>query len=220
MKKSILILACIALVVAGAVLVWTASATCSTCSKEADWTESANNFLEGKPINEVAPEFGPKAVRKTESQFSKSASTEASTASADTSGSAAAADAAKLELKSIEASPSPVPAGSSTTINANFMQNGNESASENFLLTASATVKNSLGADVGKFNLRRSTGSEYSGSWKANVAPGLYNVTLAASSLQVSENFDNALQIEVVSASAGNETNSTAAEVPIAEKLG
>jgi hypothetical protein len=202
MKKSILILACIALI---AGLGWTASAICSTCGAEADWSESATSFIEGKPINDTAPLWGPKAVRQTESQFSKSAATEAS---AEASGNASAASAVSLELESIAANPSSVSKGNFTMINAAFKVSGNESASDNLLLTASAVVKNSLGSEVGRFNLVRSSGNEYSGSWKADAEPGLYNVTLAASSLQASETFNDVLQIEVLG--AGNETESPA----------
>lgn len=54
-----------------AALTISASAGCSTCSKEGDWTLSATSFLEGIPINETQQDYGPKATRMTTSQFEK-----------------------------------------------------------------------------------------------------------------------------------------------------
>ena len=53
MKQSGIILVTIALIVTMASLAPTVYAVCKTCGVEEDWSASANNFLEGKPINDT-----------------------------------------------------------------------------------------------------------------------------------------------------------------------
>ena len=64
MTKSTLILLCIAFTIGIAILTLAASAQCSSCMKEGDWSESANKFIEGKPIDDTPKLFGPKAERR------------------------------------------------------------------------------------------------------------------------------------------------------------
>ena len=71
MKISALIPVSIVVIMITAALTFSASAGCSTCSKEEDWTKSATSFLEGIPINETQQDYGPKAARMTSSQFEK-----------------------------------------------------------------------------------------------------------------------------------------------------
>ena len=69
MKNSTLFLVCVAFLMAMTALASSASAVCSTCMQEGDWSQSASSFIEGTPISDVPQEYGPKAVRQTASQF-------------------------------------------------------------------------------------------------------------------------------------------------------
>ena len=66
MKNATLFLICMAFLATIVALASFASAQCASCVKEGDWSQSASNFIEGKPTSDVPAEFGPKAVRKTE----------------------------------------------------------------------------------------------------------------------------------------------------------
>ena len=216
MKKSTLILICIAFLMAMTALAFSASALCSTCMQEGDWGTSASNFLEGKPTSDVPQAFGPKVVRETASQFENtSKATPASGSDANASATSAAAanvPEVAINLMSINATPDSVNSGSPVKITAVFSvsssiqsenqtgiaNNASTSPAGETLLTASAVVKNSAGKDVGVVNLVKSSGNEYSGSWNAQVPAGVYNANIFASSLQGSGNFSDALRINVV----------------------
>jgi len=215
MKKSTLILICIAFLMAMTALAFSASALCSTCMQEGDWGQSASNFLEGKPTSDVPQAFGPKVVRATASQFentSKATPKGSDVNAAVTSAAAASVPEVAINLMSINASPDSVNSGSPVKITAVFSV-GSSTQSENqtgiannasttpvgeTLLTASAVIKNSAGKDVGVVNLVKSSGNEYSGYWNAQVPAGVYNANIFASSLQGSGNFNDALSINVV----------------------
>jgi hypothetical protein len=228
MKKSTLILICIAFLMAMTALAFSASALCSSCMQEGDWGQSASSFLEGKPISDVPQAFGPKVVRETTSQFeNKSKATQGATGSdanaAVTSAAAANVPEVAINLMSINASPDSVNSGSPVKITAVFSvsrskQSENQTGIANnastspvgeTLLTASAVIKNSAGKDVGTVNLVKSSGNEYSGSWNVQVPAGVYNANIFASSLQGSGNFNDALRINVV-ASGNASTNAPA----------
>ena len=213
MKISTLLLVGTAFLLAMAALALSASAECTSCAKEGDWSQSASAFLEGKPISEEPVEFGPKAVRKTESQFEKPADDQSAAKSVADAGanSAATASAAKLILKSVNATPALVNSNSSVRIAATFALNGSmETENETqVLLTATASIKDSTGKEAAKLSLIRSSGNEYYQDWTASVPAGIYRVDIAASSLQGSESFPQALQIEV--AGLGNVTESAPA---------
>lgn len=172
-----------------------ASAECASCMKEGDWSQSASNFIEGKPTSDVPAEFGPKVVRKTESQFEKNAQS----------------PTAGLILKSITASPALVDSASAVKITAVFALNGSEQADNEteIQLTSTASIKDSTGKEVEKLNLIKASGNEYSKDWIANVPAGIYSVDIAASSLEGAENFNDVLQIEVVG--SGNATEAAPA---------
>lgn len=227
MKDSTLFLVCIAFLMAMTALVSSASAVCSTCAQEGDWSQSATSFLEGKPISDVPQEFGPKAVRKTTSQFENRSKAQEAPGSDTGAAATAAADAnaskVAINLASINASPSSVNSGSPVKITAIFsvsspMQpenqtgianNASPSLDDETLLTASAAIKDSTGKDVGNVNLLNLAGNEYSGFWSAQVLPGIYNVSIFASCLQGSGTFNDVLQINVVA--SGNAAISTPA---------
>jgi hypothetical protein len=218
MKNSTPFLVCIAFLMAMTASVSSASAVCSTCAQEGDWSQSASSFLEGKPISDVPQESGPRAVRKTTSQFENKSNAAQEAPSSDDANAAATAtvDASAanvaINLTSINASPSSVNSGSPVKITAIFsvsspMQpenqiktasNASPSLDDETLLSASAAVKDSTGKDVGNVNLLKFAGNEYFGYWNAQVPAGVYNVNILASSPQGSETFNNALQISVV----------------------
>lgn len=175
-------------------LAFSASATCSSCMKEGDWSESATAFIEGRQISDQPAEFGPKAARKTSSQLDKT-STE--------TGSAGAANAGII-LKSINATPAQVNSTDKVKITAIFAKNGSD---EQLQLSTAATIKDSTGKDVKKLNLIKTAVNEYSNDWLASVPAGFYSVDITASSLDGSASFENVLHLEVRSSEDGNATS-------------
>jgi hypothetical protein len=223
MKNSTLFLICMAFLATVVALASYASAQCAACEKEGDWSQSASNFIEGKPTSEEPAEFGPKAVRKTASQFeNKTKATEETTdsdanaAAVSAASSAAQAPTVELVLRSINASPAQVNSANVVKITAVFALNGSlqsENQTE-MQLTATSSIKDSNGKEVEKLNLIKTSGNEYSNDWLASVPAGIYIVDIAASYLQGSASFNDALQIEVVGSA-----NATQA-APTAQNLG
>jgi len=173
--KPISILVFVALAVAIAGLAVTEYAKCQS-QEDADWSKNAAKFLEGAPQSDTEAVWGPKAERQKNSQFS-------------------------IALINASAKPNPVDSGDFVKITAVFNQGGLDSGKEaenKSLLTAAATINNSAGYGVGTLSLEPSADNEYSGLWNANVAAGIYTVTLTASSLQASDSFKDVLQIEVI----------------------
>ena len=233
MKKSTLILICVAFLMVMTALAFSASALCSSCMQEGDWSNSANSFIEGTPISDVPQAFGPRVVRATTSQFeNKSKATQGATGNdanaAVTPAAATSVPEVAINLKNVNASPDSVNTGSPVKITAVFsvsssIQSENQTGISNnastspageTLLTASAVIKNSAGKDVGVVNLAKSSGNEYSGSWNAQVPAGVYYASIFASSQQGSGNFNDALRIDVV-ASGNAITNA-----PVVKNLG
>ena len=196
-----------------AALTISASAGCSTCSKEGDWTLSATSFLEGIPINETQQDYGPKATRMTTSQFEKESGTEkenpegtAIAAPAQIEPTANTGSGPAIFLVSINADPINVTAGSTVNITALLAAAGdglttsdnNSTSDSQSRITASATIINSTGINSGNAVLIKGSGNEYTGIWNANVPPGKYSVNVSAASLQGSETFNGVLQINVL----------------------
>ena len=198
MRNSTLFLVGIAFLTAMAALTSAASAECASCMKEGDWSQSANAFLEGKPISDEPVEFGPKVVRRTTSQFEKETAKE------------------EIILESINATPALPISASPVKITAVFALNGSEQADNQaeILLTATVSIKDSTGNEVEKLNLIKASANEYSNDWVASVPAGIYSVDIAASSLQGSASFIDVLQIEVVDAANNAEV------IPATENLG
>ena len=90
MKNATLFLICMAFLATIVALASFASAQCASCVKEGDWSQSASNFIEGKPTSDVPVEFGPKAVRKTASQFENKTKAEEETAQSNANASSQA----------------------------------------------------------------------------------------------------------------------------------
>ena len=202
MKNATLLLICMAFLATIVALASYASAQCAACEKEGDWIQSASNFIEGKPTSDVPAEFGPKAVRKTESQFENKTK--------------AQSPIAELILLSINATPALADSASAAKITAIFALNGSDQAEDQteIQLTATASIKDSTGKEVEKLSLIKTSGNEYSNDWVASVPVGIYSVDIAASSMQGAGNFNDALQIEVVD--SGNATKAA----PAAQNLG
>ena len=203
MKNSTLFLICMAFLATTVALASYASAQCASCMKEGDWSQSASNFIEGKQTSDVVADFGPKAVRKTASQFENKTKALEETAQSNANAAASSATqapAAELILRKINATPAVVNSASAVKISAAFALNSSiepENRTE-VLFTASATIKDSTGKEVEKLNLIRTSANEYSKDWNASVPAGIYTVDIAASSLQGYGNFNDVLQIEVV----------------------
>jgi hypothetical protein len=214
--KNTTFLICMAFLACIVALTSFASAQCASCEKEGDWSVSASNFIEGKPTSDVPAEFGPKAVRKTESQFenkTKAAEETAPSSANAAAGSASQSPIAELILRSINATPALVNSASTVKITAVFALNSSLQAENQteIQLTATASIKDSTGKEVEKLSLIKTSGNEYSKNWNASVPAGVYSVDIAASSLQGAGNFNNALQIEV--AGSDNATRAALATI-------
>ncbi len=198
MTRSGIILITVALIVAMANLASTAYATCSTCGGEEDWSASANNFLEGKPINDTPSSLSnPQQYRLRNTEFNSSLLKENTGNPSNSPSSAAQAPTLNISLKDALAVPNPVNSGSPAMIIADF---GNSSSNYLSRATASnvtAIIRNSDNTNVGKVNLKRSSGEEYAGIWNTNVTAGVYKATIVASAYGESKTFDDVLQIEV-----------------------
>jgi hypothetical protein len=194
MKSSILLLIGMVFLLSIVALASHATAECTSCMKEGEWSESANAFISGTPISDDPIPFGPKVARATSSQF------ENQNKAADAAGQSNAAAAAELILKSVKATPAQAYQASTVKITAAFAMNGSTSSDDQteLQLTATATIKDSTGKEVDKINLIRTSGNEYSKDWTANVPPGIYRVDIAVSSLEAAGNFANAMLIEVL----------------------
>lgn len=192
MKNSILLLTSMAFLLSIIALASHASAECSSCMKEGDWSQSANAFISGTPISDEPIAFGPKVARATSSQFEKQDK------ATDAAGQSSAAAAAELILKSINATPAQAYQASTVKITATFALNGSAEDQTDLQLTAAATIKDSTGKEVDKLNLIRTSGNEYSKDWTVNVSPGIYSVDIVASSLESAGSFANAMQIDVI----------------------
>jgi hypothetical protein len=206
MKNATLFLICMAFLATIVALASSASAACASCEKEGEW--SPNAFLSGTPMSDEPIPFGPKEARKTESQFDKS-----NAASAD-----AQSQTVEVILKSINATPPLVYSSDTVKISAVFALNGSteEESQTEIPLTATASIKDSTGKEVGKLILIKASGNEYSKDWNANVPAGIYSVDIAASSLQGVGNFSNVLQIEVVGSGNAADANASTNAAPAA----
>jgi hypothetical protein len=212
MTKSTLILLCIALTISIAFLTLAASSQCTSCMKEGDWSQSAKNFIEGKPIDDTPKAFGPKAEREKSSQSTTDNANTREPLSETSDSATTLTQGAGIKLVSIDAKPNPVTFGKPVEIVAAFQdrslaQSENRTDADNnvtsavrkeTLLTATASISDTNGTEVGKVNLVKSSENEYSGVWNETALAGIYNVTLTATSLQPLKIFSDVLQIEVI----------------------
>jgi len=199
MTRSGILLITVALIVAMASLASTAYAICSTCGGEQDWAASANNFLEGKPINDTPSSLSnAQQNRLMNSDFNSSLLKEGTGKPANSPNNLATTSTLNISLKDINATPNPVNSGSSVMITTSFGNNGsNPQGNPETNMTAYATIRNSADVVVGKVNLEHSSGEKYAGIWNANITAGVYKATIIASASGASKTFIDALQIEV-----------------------
>jgi hypothetical protein len=177
-------------------------ANCPACmGEQPDWTQSATDFLEGKPIQDTSSTLsGPQQARLLNAQID--ARKKASQAS-NTAGNTTLFD---IDLIDISAVPNPASFNEEVKITTVFGNaNSNSTTPDNHAgiidltrLTVYAYIINSAGLDVGKVILRLSSGNGYSGIWNAGVEPDIYNATIEASGPGGSETFDDAMQIVVI----------------------
>jgi hypothetical protein len=176
------------------VLAGSAHAACSSCAKEADWSETASAFLEGRTMSDEPVAFGPKAARAESSQFEKR--TEGSPAAAEN---ASDPGSASIVLQNINADPVVINSTATSKITVAFDINSSERTNQGEMqLSANAQIKNSAGGEVAKLPLIRQSAGLYSTNWTADVPPGVYSIDIAAFSLDGAASFKDALQIEVL----------------------
>ena len=199
MTKSVILMVLVSIMVIGASLSFNAFAICKTCGGDQDWSASANNFLEGKPINDTPSSLSnPQQNRLRNLDFNSNLLKDNTSKSTNSPNNLAATPTINISLKNINAMPNPANSGSPVMITASFGNNSSNSQSiPETNMTAYATIKNSAGVEVGKVNLERTSGEEYAGIWNANLTAGVYKATIVASASGVSKTFNDALQIDV-----------------------
>jgi len=176
------------------VLAGSADAACSSCAKEADWSETASAFLEGKAMSDEPVAFGPKMARAESSQFERRTED-----APDTAENASDPGPASIALQSINAAPAVINSTATSKITVAFNINNSERTNQGEMqLSANAQIKDSTGSEVAKLPLIRQSAGLYSTNWTADVPPGVYNIDIAAFSLDGAASFKDALQIEVL----------------------
>ena len=208
----------------------TAYAICSTCGGEQDWSASANNFMEGKPINDTPSSLSPaQQYRLRNTEFNSSLLGGSSGQGSNEVSNPTVSNPAVMPtntsmptlnvvLNNISAVPNPANFSDPVMITAVFGNDSSINATPNNLSTSTelntiyAYIRNSAGAEVGRVNMQRTSGNEYAGIWTANVAPATYNATIYAFGSKASKTFNDALQIEV------NGNKNTASNIPAVRK--
>ena len=192
--KDIRMLSVMAILAVLIVLAGSADAACSSCAKEADWSETASAFLEGRTMSEEPVAFGPKVARAESSQFERR--TEDAPIMAEN---ASDPGSASIALHSINATPAVINSSATSKIVVAFDINSSERTNQGEMqLSANAQIKNSAGGEVAKLPLIRQSVGLYSANWTADVPPGVYSIDIAAFSLDGAASFPDALQIEVL----------------------
>ena len=177
-----------------------AFAACSSCSGEADWSRSADEFMNWDPAGAEPAAFGiNQATNQAANQAALPAQLEMAgwknVVKADQAGNYSGT----ISLQSINATPAPVKSAGTTLIAAVFAFNQLEGQNpEETQLSVQALVKDSAGAEVERLILIRSLGNRYFSNWVADVPPGSYRVDVLASSSAEAVRFDDALKAEVV----------------------
>ena len=175
-------------------------AACSSCGGEADWSRSADEFMNWDPTGEEPAAFGiNQAANQAASQAALPAQQETAgwenVVKADQAGNYSGT----ISLQSINATPAPVKSGGTTLITAVFAFNQLEGQNpEETQLSVQALVKDSAGAEVERLILISSPANRYFSNWVADVPPGSYRVDVLASSRTEAVRFDEALKVEVV----------------------
>jgi hypothetical protein len=219
MKRLAFLLVCISVIVAMLNIASLATAGCSTCGgTEEDWGTSASNFLEGKPVDEAIPLWGPQAARLKNSKMNSESETGDTKKALDSGsigkGGESKAPVLDITLKDINAIPNPASPNTPVMITAVFA--GNDSLNSENVTSLSneslegklpgidqatmlvlATIKDSAGTQAGNVTLQHTSGYKYAGIWNAISTTGIYNANLRATASGAATTFDEALQIEV-----------------------
>lgn len=69
-----------------------------------------------------------------------------------------------------------------------------------------AIIEDSEGEEVDEVSMKQVSGDDYAGIWKADVAPGVYRVTIIASASGASKTFKDVLEIKIIGSTATNRT--------------
>jgi len=177
-----------------------AFAACSSCGGEADWSRSADEFMNWDPTGEEPAAFGinPAAnqpVNQAALPAQKEMAARETVVEADEAGNYSRI----ISLQSINATPASVKSGGTTLITAVFALNQSEGLSlGETQLSVQALIKDSAGAEAERLILIRSSANRYFSNWVADVPPGSYRVDILASSPEEEARFRDALEIEVV----------------------
>lgn len=190
-------------------LAYSTLANCPTCAGETpDWTTSAIDFLEGKPVNNTPSSLnGPQQARLLDAQIDSRKRTNQTSNDANMpvlSPTSNSMNSLNIVLDNISAVPNPSNLGDPVKIVAVFRNNGTVATSNSLSnitnsggMTVYADIKNAAGIEVARVNLRQTSGNGYTGIWYANVGSGIYNATIDASGVQGSKVFNEALRIVV-----------------------
>jgi hypothetical protein len=205
-------------------------AICPACRGDPpDWGASATAFLEGKPTNDTPSGLnGPQEARLIDAQIdSKESPGQAPNAVSNPAVAPThnSTPTLNIVLNDIRAMPNPANFSDPVKITAVFGNNSSSSqinVTPNDLSTSTdltnivvyANIKNSAGIEVGRVNLKRTSGSEYAGIWTAKVASGTYKATIDAFGSRGANTFNDALQVVV------NGSKNTASNIPAVRNLG
>lgn len=170
-----------------------AHAACSSCSGEADWSRSADEFIGWDPTGGESAAFG---LNQVAAPIQQESATQDAAAKADDGENYSRI----IELQSINATPAPVPSGGRTRITVVLAINQSERQNQGEMqISAQALIRDSAGSEVDRMILVGSSAERYFSNWVADVPPGLYRVDILATSAEETARFKNALQIEVLS---------------------
>jgi hypothetical protein len=173
-----------------------AFAACSSCSGEADWSRSADEFMNWDPTGEEPAAFG---INRAGNQVSVPAQQDMAARDTVVKADEAGNYSREISLQSINATPASVKSGGTTLITAVFALNqSNWQNPGETQLSVQALVKDSVGAEVERLILIRSSANRYFSNWVADVSPGSYRVDVLASSTTEAARFDDALKVEVL----------------------
>jgi len=177
-----------------------AFAACSSCGGEADWSRSADEFMNWDPTGEAPAAFGiNQAANQPVNQAALPAQKEMAARETVVEADEAGNYSRIISLQSINATIATVKSGGTTLITAVFAVNQSERLSlGETQLSVQALIKDSAGAEAERLILIRSSANRYFSNWVADVPPGSYRVDILASSPEEEARFRNALEIEVV----------------------
>jgi hypothetical protein len=176
------------------ILASNAFAACTSCGGgEADWSRSADEFMNWDPTGEEPANFGINQAAAPVQPDAAARNRLAKAEDADASN-----GSRTISLQSINATPASVKSGETTLITAAFAPSRWDGQNPGEMqLSAQAVIRDSAGAEVERLILICSSADRYFSNWVADVPPGSYWVDILASSAEESARFDEALKLEV-----------------------